>query len=518
MAGSMHGRTQRRRSARATSMAFDVGGAGDRRRARRAARSTRSATSARTALQPGERRRDRRHVDRVRVPRQRVLDGDGRGAARAGHRADRHVPGPRGRTARSRSTGVYRPRRPSSIVGASLAGVTAAATLREEGFDGRLVLLGEEELAALRAPGPVEGVPARRGARRRADVRARRLVRRRRTSSSVRGVVAERLDADRPHRARMADGESIAFEQALIATGSRNRRLEAPGVDLENVFDLRTVADADRIRAAAARTAAPPSCVGMGFIGAEVAASLRQLGRRRHGRRALRDRRSARSLGPEAGDVMARIHADHGVKMRFDDTVERVRRRRGRWSACARSLADDLEAAFAVVGIGVVSRTPSSGRWTAAADGGIPVDRHAPDRGARASARPATSRATTTRSSGGCGSSTSTTRSRWARRRRTTCSAPAASTTIRTGSGRTSTTSRSRWSGSGARGRDDRRARLVRGPVVLRLLARRRRRAPRRDVDRVAPGRPPRDQAGPAAGQARPGQARRPRGSRHLVS
>src|SRR5256885_8410915 len=80
------------------------------------------------------------------------------------------------------------------------------------------------------------------------------------------GVQVERLHA--PGRSfQLSDGSSVEFDRGVIATGARNRRLAVPGVDLEGVLDLRTPADADRIRAAAAQ-GAHAVIVGMGFIGA----------------------------------------------------------------------------------------------------------------------------------------------------------------------------------------------------------------------------------------------------------
>src|SRR2546421_3597785 len=90
------------------------------------------------------------------------------------------------------------------------------------------------------------------------------------------GVRAGRIDG--ANRVVVLEGgEELAFEKLLVATGSRNRRLPIPGLDLDGVFDLRTAADAERIKAAAAGGG---RCVmvGMGFIGAEVTASLRSLG------------------------------------------------------------------------------------------------------------------------------------------------------------------------------------------------------------------------------------------------
>src|SRR5439155_18519354 len=75
----------------------------------------------------------------------------------------------------------------------------------------------------------------------------------------------------------MAGGETVAFDRALIATGARNRRLGVAGEGLDGVLELRTIDHSDRIREAAA-TGGRFALVGMGFVGAEVAASLRQLG------------------------------------------------------------------------------------------------------------------------------------------------------------------------------------------------------------------------------------------------
>lgn len=150
------------------------------------------------------------------------------------------------------------------IVGASLAGATAAATLRSEGFDGRLVLIGEEPLPPyerpplskeyLRGEQPLEKAwirPPEFWAEN--DVEARF------------GARVERVDtADRV--VALGDGERIAFDAALIATGCRNRRLAIPGADLPGVLELRTAADADRIKAAAER-AQKAVVVGSGFIG-----------------------------------------------------------------------------------------------------------------------------------------------------------------------------------------------------------------------------------------------------------
>jgi 3-phenylpropionate/trans-cinnamate dioxygenase ferredoxin reductase subunit len=148
----------------------------------------------------------------------------------------------------------------------------------------------------------------------------------------------------------LADGERVRYDRLLIATGARNRRLPVAGVDLEGINDLRTIEDADCIRALSApgRRAV---VVGMGFIGSEVAASLRQLGVEvtvvAPGNAPLQ-----RVLGEEVGGVLAEIHREQGVELHFGDSVEafegsgrleRVVTAAGRWIECD----------FAVIGVGV---------------------------------------------------------------------------------------------------------------------------------------------------------------------
>ena len=161
------------------------------------------------------------------------------------------------------------------IVGASLAGGTAAATLRQDGFDGDVILIGEEPHP------PYERPPLSKQYLRGEVPFEKALVRpsgfyEEHGIDTRFGVAARRIDpAER--RVELATGESVRYDKLLIATGVRNRRPPIPGLDLQNVFDLRSVNDADALRTeiVPGRKAA---VIGMGFIGCEVAASLRQKG------------------------------------------------------------------------------------------------------------------------------------------------------------------------------------------------------------------------------------------------
>ncbi len=211
------------------------------------------------------------------------------------------------------------PSRTFVVVGASLAGGTAAATLREEGFDGRLVLIGEESTLPYERPGLSKQYL--RGEEQRDQLLVRPADWWEAHGVEARlGVRAQVLD-HRDRTVTLSDGQRIAFDRALVATGVRNRELDVPGASLEGVFQLRTVADADRIHRAASG-ATRVVVVGMGFIGAEVAASLRQMGLEVTVVEIF-ETALYRILGGEVGRVVEAIHRDAGVELVFHDTVER---------------------------------------------------------------------------------------------------------------------------------------------------------------------------------------------------
>jgi 3-phenylpropionate/trans-cinnamate dioxygenase ferredoxin reductase subunit len=255
------------------------------------------------------------------------------------------------------------------VVGASLAGGTAAATLRDDGFDGRIVLIGDELELPYQRP-PLSKTYLRGEAERDS------LLVRPDDWWGEQGVETRLGDPARSldpaaRTVTLAGGEAIGFDRCLIATGVRNRPLDVPGVDLDGIVSLRTIADSDRIRAEAAG-ANHVVVVGMGFIGAEVTASLRELGVEVTVIE-LFGTAMDKVLGRQLGDVLASIHRDHGVTMRFNDgvarfeggdRVERVVTRDGDTIAC------DL----VVIGIGTVPATEAVEALGLAADGGVEVD------------------------------------------------------------------------------------------------------------------------------------------------
>jgi len=207
------------------------------------------------------------------------------------------------------------------IIGASLAGAKAAETLREEGFDGRITLIGEEPVRPYERPplskeylqGKAEADVAFVHDPAYYDKHDIDL----RLSTTVRGLEPDGREVV------LESGERLGYDAVLLATGARPRRLAVPGADLAGVHYLRTMADAERLRAAIIG-ANRVVVIGAGWIGCEVAASARQLGADvavvELGRLPLE-----RVLGPELGAFYRDVHADQGVKLHFGTGIEALR-------------------------------------------------------------------------------------------------------------------------------------------------------------------------------------------------
>ena len=255
------------------------------------------------------------------------------------------------------------------IIGASLSGATAAGELRDRGFDGEIHLIGEE------AQQPYNRPPLSKGYLRGQERFEDQLVHppayySERDITCRLGRRAAQIDARRKI-VRLADGEEVPYDRLLVTTGGRNRTLTVPGADLQDVFQLRTVEDCDRIRAVA-KAGRQAVVIGLGFIGSEVTASLRQLG---VGVAAIEGSPAplARVLGNEVGAVLAGIHRDKGVELLLEDSVaaiegagrvERVRTKKGRVLDCD----------MVVAGIGISPNSELLAEAGATTDNGVLVD------------------------------------------------------------------------------------------------------------------------------------------------
>jgi 3-phenylpropionate/trans-cinnamate dioxygenase ferredoxin reductase subunit len=255
------------------------------------------------------------------------------------------------------------------IIGASLAGVSAAQTLRNQGFDGRIHLIGAEARLPYSRPPLSKGYLRGQERFEEALLKPEDFY----AAHDITLRLGTRATAIDPRRkfVELEGGEPIAYDRLLVTTGGRNRTLSVPGADLDGVGYLRQVEEADRIRAEAT-AGRRVVVVGLGFTGSEIAASLRQLG---VDVTAIDSHRAplARVLGEEVGAVLGNIHRDMGVKLLLEDgvaalegadRVERVRTRKGTVVPC------DL----VVAGIGIVPNTELLAAAGAAVADGVLVD------------------------------------------------------------------------------------------------------------------------------------------------
>lgn len=232
------------------------------------------------------------------------------------------------------------------IVGAGLTAGAAAAGLREEGFDGRVVVVGEEPHPPYERPPLSKELLRGEQDRDAVFVRPRSWYEEQEVDLRL-GIRAERLDPAGP-AVELAGGERIAADAVLLATGGRPRVLADPS---DRILYLRTIEDAERIRDHL-RPGHRLVVVGGGFIGAEVAASARGMGADVTMLEMAAVPLEA-VLGREIGEVYAAIHRDHGVDLRTEAVVSSVEESAGGVVVRTRD-GEAVEGDAAVIGVGIV--------------------------------------------------------------------------------------------------------------------------------------------------------------------
>jgi 3-phenylpropionate/trans-cinnamate dioxygenase ferredoxin reductase subunit len=233
------------------------------------------------------------------------------------------------------------------LVGGGVAAHACLKTLRQAGYDGRLVLIAAEP------DPPYDRPPLSKkfllGEAEAADVLLAAPATYRELDVDLR--LSTRATGVEDRRLRLDSGERLPFDRLFVATGSRLRRLAVPGGDLEGVHYLRTLDDARRLRAALA-AAGRVAVVGGGFIGSEVAAVARTLGKAV----VLLEMEALpfeRILGPDAARIIVREHERHGVEVRTRARADRFVEGGGRLAAVGLADGSTVACDVAVVGVGV---------------------------------------------------------------------------------------------------------------------------------------------------------------------
>jgi 3-phenylpropionate/trans-cinnamate dioxygenase ferredoxin reductase subunit len=255
------------------------------------------------------------------------------------------------------------------IVGAGLAGVKAAETLRAEQFDGRIVLIGAEPDAPYDRPPLSKGYLLGKQDRGSVDLHDEQWYADNEVELLLRRRVA-RLDRA-ARQVELDDGERIGYTELLLTTGSSPRRLRIPGTDLQGVHYLRRLGQSDALRAdleAGGRVVV----VGAGWIGLETAAAARA-----HGCEVTVIEPNPTPLhpvlGPELGGFFADVHRAHGVEFRLGTGVTELRGS-ARVSSVVTGDGTEIAAGTVIIGVGARPNTELAEEAGLAVDDGIVVD------------------------------------------------------------------------------------------------------------------------------------------------
>lgn len=255
------------------------------------------------------------------------------------------------------------------VIGAGLAAAHVVGTLREEGYDADIILVGDEPAA------PYERPPLSKGYLQGKDERSKAFVHDESwyAEHGVTLLLGETADAiDRRNATvSLSSGDGVPYSTLVLATGASPRRLPLPGADLEGVLTLRRLEDSEALRhafAAGGRLA----IVGAGWIGLEVAASARGAGMD-----VVVVAPDAvplqAALGREMGEHFAALHRRNGVDLRLDTRVMGILERDGRAAGLATD-AGDVLADVVLVAVGAVPNTALAEGAGLAVDNGVVVD------------------------------------------------------------------------------------------------------------------------------------------------
>ncbi|AWS44321.1 NAD(P)/FAD-dependent oxidoreductase [Streptosporangium sp. 'caverna'] len=256
------------------------------------------------------------------------------------------------------------------IAGGGLAAAKTAEALREQGFDGRILLIGDESHLPYERPPLSKDYLQGKSGREKFIVHDGAWYRDHdielRSGTAVTGI-------DRGgHQVTLSDGERIGYDKLLLATGATPRRLTIPGADLDGVLYLRTVQDSERIRDTLA-TASRVAIIGAGWIGLEVAAAARAADVRVS---VLEVERQPllRVLGSQIASVFADLHRAHDVDLRLGVQVSEITGEHGKVRGVRLADGTHLEVDAVIVGIGAAPNTDLAVAAGLEVEDGVRVD------------------------------------------------------------------------------------------------------------------------------------------------
>jgi 3-phenylpropionate/trans-cinnamate dioxygenase ferredoxin reductase subunit len=256
------------------------------------------------------------------------------------------------------------------IAGTGQAGFQTAASLRQDGFDGPIIIIGDEPGLPYQRPPLSKAYLMGKTSAEALSFRPEKFF----VDNKIEVLAQTRVTAiDRTNkRVALSSGGALEYDHLVLALGAHNRALPIPGADLKGVFGLRTLADADAIEAMLA-DAQEVVVAGAGFIGLEFAAVASALGKSVHVLE-LADRPMARAVSPAMSQLFAEAHQSWGVQIDFGQGLARIQGKSGRVSGVETTNGRRRAADIVVVGIGVLPNVAIAAEAGLDIDNGIKVD------------------------------------------------------------------------------------------------------------------------------------------------
>jgi NADPH-dependent 2,4-dienoyl-CoA reductase/sulfur reductase-like enzyme len=257
------------------------------------------------------------------------------------------------------------------IVGAGLAGASAAETLRSEGFDGSIDLIGAEPHRPYIRPPLSKEYLSGKDELEKAFVHPEDWYATNNVNLRT-GTTASSVDKV-AHTVTLSDGESIHYDKLLLTTGSSPRRLPLPGTDLDGVYYLRTLDDSKALHSILEAGGKRLVLIGSGWIGMEVAATAKTLGNDV----TILERDPiplAVALGDDLGQMFADVHEKQGVILRMSLTVASIVGAEGRVTGVRIDGGEVVPADLVLVGIGAIPNVELAKAAGLEVDNGIVTD------------------------------------------------------------------------------------------------------------------------------------------------
>jgi 3-phenylpropionate/trans-cinnamate dioxygenase ferredoxin reductase subunit len=258
------------------------------------------------------------------------------------------------------------------IVGASLAGAKAAQGLREEGFDGRVTLIGDEPHRPYERPPLSKDYLQGKSEREKVFVHPLGWYAEHDVDLEF-GVAVAAIDRD-AKQVTLTDGRRVAYDKLLLTTGSSPRSLQLPGAELDGVHYLRRIEDSEQLKAAFDR-GARVGIIGAGWIGLEAAAAARGAGLDvtvlEQAELPL-----VTVLGRQVAQVFADLHRAHDVDLRLDQQVAGITGADGAVTGIGLVDGSEVPADVVLVGVGIAPNTGLAAAAGLEVDNGIIVDEH----------------------------------------------------------------------------------------------------------------------------------------------